>query len=200
MVNLLRLPRRFIAQTSGYAMTETMMIAPLLIVLCGTLVETTLMMFQWNQTVKALQVGARRAAVSTPLTDISALTSYDSAVGQGDPVPMPGSSGTPRSVSCGAGADPCDTDALARLMNGSGLTGIQDIAPFIGPENIRVTYQESGLGYVGRPFGPVLTVTLEVRNLAFDLLLIDDLVPVNIPAHPVAITSEDLSDCEGTCS
>lgn len=197
--------RRFLAESSGLALTEALMVVPILMLVCGAMIEFGMMVFQWNQTVKAMQVGARRAAVSTPLTDISALSSYGSAVAQGDPVPMPASTAAPRSVSCGAGANPCDADALARLMNGSdddgsGITGIRDVAPFIQPENIRITYQESGLGYVGRPFGPVLTVTLEVRNLAFDLLLLDTLLSVNIPAHPVAITSEDLSDCEGTCS
>ncbi len=197
--------QRFLRETSGLAMTEALIIVPVLMLVCGAMVEFGMMVYQWNQTVKAMQVGARRAAVSTPLTDISTLSSYAAGVSQGDPVPMPSLPTAPRSVSCGAGATACDAAALARLMDGrdddgTGITGIRDIAPFIAPENVRITYQESGLGYVGRPFGPVLTVTLEVRDLAFDLLILDMLVPVTIPAHPVAITSEDLSDCEEPCS
>uniref|UniRef100_A0A2A3JZT2 Pilus assembly protein TadE n=2 Tax=Alloyangia mangrovi TaxID=1779329 RepID=A0A2A3JZT2_9RHOB len=198
----------FLRETSGLAMTEALIVVPVLMLVCGAMVEFGLMVYEWNQTLKAMQVGARRAAVSTPLTDISALSDYGASLSQGDPVPMPPPDppepGNTYAVSCGAGASPCDEAALTRLMNGSdddgsGITGIRDIAPFIAPENIRITYQHSGLGYVGRPFGPVLTVTLEVRDLAFDLLLLDMLVPITIPAHPVAITSEDLSDCEEPC-
>ena len=65
------------------------------------------------------------------------------------------------------------------------------------PANIRVTYYRSGLGYVGRPGGPVVSITVETRNLTFNFFFLGALLGLNnitIPAHPVTITSEDLSN------
>jgi hypothetical protein len=80
-----------------------------------------------------------------------------------------------------------------------------DIMPQIRPENVVVTYSRSGLGYVGRPTGPLPTITVEVVNLRFNFFILDALLQVaslggttgvptgiNIPASPVTITGEDL--------
>ena len=72
-----------------------------------------------------------------------------------------------------------------------------DLNGLIRPENIRVTYYRSGLGYVGRPAGPVVSITVETRNLNFDFYFLAALLGlenITIPAHPVTITSEDLSN------
>jgi hypothetical protein len=195
------------------ALTEALLVIPLMMLVFAAMIEFGAMVFQWNQTVKALQVAARRAAVSTELTDTSSLNAYGTI-----PIaePLPASSFA--SVVCGAGATPCDPVQLNRLLQGgdgfcggydpSGVVGVCDIAPFIRASHLRVGYHRSDLGYSGRPYGPVLTVTLEVRDLYFDFFILDKVmelfqpigVPhsVPVPAHPVAITSEDL--CNGkTC-
>lgn len=205
MVSPATLLRRFRADTSGLAVTEMLVVLPVLLMIWGGMIEFGVAMYQWNQTVKALQIGARLAAVSSPLTDIGSLVPSGAA---GDPAPNDAAS-----VSCGATATACETAPFNRLLYGgdmdcdtvtNGVAGVCDIARFIGADNLLVTYRRSGLGYVGRPFGPVLTVTLEARNLTFDFLMLDSLVPalgtIGIPAHPVSITSEDLSDCDGACS
>jgi len=83
------------------------------------------------------------------------------------------------------------------------MMGMCDFAPFISAENVRVTYYRSGLGYVGRPFGPVSTITVELRQLSFDFLFADKLIPgltsLTIPAQPVSITSEDVNNCRDAC-
>jgi len=177
----------------------------------AAMVEFGLAMFQWNQATKAVQIGARLAAVSSPITgDIAyaALTADHAGIPEGDPTPS-----ASLSLSCGAGTTACDSDRLARLLDGGdgscepggglSMTGMCDMAPFISAANVRVTYYRSGLGYVGRPFGPVSTITVELRDLSFDFLIIDDLIPgltsLRIPAQPVSITSEDVNDCRDTC-
>ena len=63
-------------------------------------------------------------------------------------------------------------------------------------ENVRVSYIFSGLGYIGRPFNPVVTVRVEVRNVTFDFFLLAALFGfenLEIPTQSVTITSEDLS-------
>ncbi|HXV29883.1 MAG TPA: pilus assembly protein, partial [Sinorhizobium sp.] len=111
------------------------------------------------------------------------------------------------SSTCGPNLVNC-TAALNRIVLGSdGVCGAGDPRPGIcdinwriQPENLVVTYQRSGLGYWGRPEGPVLTLRLEVRNTPLPLLLLDDLLgaTITMPAHPVTITTEDLKTCS-TC-
>ena len=76
------------------------------------------------------------------------------------------------------------------------------LAPWIGADNVRVTYSRSGLGYVGRPFGAVSTVTVGLQGLTFDFLILDELLPglgsITIPPHRVSATSEDLCS-QATC-
>lgn len=190
-------------------MTEALMVIPLLMLVFGAMIEFGAMMYQWNQTVAAMQYGARVAAVSDPLTDISSLDTYSTGV-TGQPPP----SGSGVTISCGAGAAPCIASELSRLYTGGDnncgapplpsprMIGVCDIAPFIQSQNLRVSYHRSNLGYVGRPFGAVVTVTLELRNQTFDFFALDAIMsifsPIGLPAgvpippHPVSITGEDL--------
>lgn len=186
---------------------------PIVLIVLAAMFEFGALMFQWNMTVKATQIGARLAAVSTPLVgDVAydAVMSGDfGTIIEGEPVPP----GTP-SISCGADGPACDPPAaMMRLFTGgdgicgevseNSVIGMCDVAPFLGVENVRVTYQRSGLGYVGRPFGQISTVTVEVVDQTFDFFLLDSLIPalgnIPIPAHPAAITSEDLNDCKDSC-
>ena len=196
----------------GLALTEALIVLPLIVLFLAASIESAAMMMQWNRTVKAIQVGARFATVSDPLTSIATLRARPTGAVDGDRDPLDAT----RNVTCGAGTIDCDADALARLMTGSdgqcggsptpgGRAGICDIAPFIRPENIRISYSSSGLGYVGRPAGPVVVVTLEMRNLYFDFFVLgavlrafgSDTSSLPIPTHPVSLVSEDMSDCEG---
>lgn len=197
--------RRFMTESSGLVLAEMLLILPIMILVWAAVIEFGFLMYQWNQAVKAMQIGARLAAVSTPLADIGLLVPTGAA---GDPIPSGAAS-----VTCGAGVTACNVTELNRLVTGgdgtcgqtaNGVIGVCDVAGFISASNLRITYHRSGLGYIGRPFGPVLTVTLEARDLNFDFLVLDNLIPglasIAIPTHPVSITSEDLSDCDGACS
>ncbi|MFY0692778.1 MAG: pilus assembly protein [Paracoccaceae bacterium] len=197
---------------SGLSLTEALLVLPIVLLVITAMVEAGFAVFQWNQSVKAVQIGSRIAAVSSPIvgdTAYQALTDDLAGIDAGDPTP-----GTNLVVTCGADAAPCDAVRLNRLLTGSdgacaspggagSIIGMCDVAPFIGAENVRISYNRSGLGYVGRPFGPVTNITVELRDITFDFLLLDALVPgvssFNIPAHPVSFTSEDVNDCRDAC-
>jgi len=193
--------RVFRRSEDGTTLVEGLLVFPILLIVFAALIEFGFAVFQWNQAVKAVQLGARLAAVSDPLPeDMSALTADYSGVPQGQPTPN--SSVT---VSCGAGEAPCNAARLNRLIYGSdgacdaaygtSLPGMCDFNPSIRPSNVRISYHRSGLGYVGRPWGPVVTVTLELDGLTFNLPFMGALLGINnmtIPAHPVTVTSEDL--------
>ncbi len=185
-------------------MIEGLIVFPLVLLTLAAFVEFGYAVFQWNQTVKALQAGARHAAVSDPL--IGDMSVFNGAGVAGDPVPA-----TVVSASCGAGTTACGADEMNRLIFGANPTGVTDdtcgnpsansipgMCDFnsrIGADNVLVTYYRAGLGYEGRPDGPVLTIRLEVKDITFDLPIIGALLRLNqltIPAHPVTITSEDL--------
>ncbi|MDA5093100.1 pilus assembly protein [Aliiroseovarius sp. KMU-50] len=192
-------------------MMEGIIVLPVVILVFAVMIEFGFAVFQWNQTVKALQLGARVAVVSDPLVDTTsaqwtALTNPGTAV-PGDPFPD-----STVSASCGAGTGvACQSAELNRLIYGVAADGSIDTvcAPGLGlmpgmcdfntklrPEHVWVSYQRSGLGYVGRPLGPVLTVTVGTNGLGFELPFLGALGVFNfmsIPAHPVTVTSEDLS-------
>lgn len=197
----------FIKNQDGVSLVEALITFPLLLLAVAVFVEFGFAVFQWNQTVKAVQLGARLASVSSPLaTDMSALTA-DYPADQGGPTPA-----TPVTVSCGAGTTACVNAELQRLVEGSdgncdsnigsSLPGMCDFNPNIRENNVIISYHRSGLGYVGRPSGPVVTVTLEVTGLSFNLPILGRLLGltnITIPSHPVSITGEDLSSCQDTC-
>ncbi|MBW9065015.1 pilus assembly protein [Rhizobium herbae] len=191
----------------GVSLTEGLITIPIVLLVFAAFVEFGYAMSQWNQTVKALQYGARLAAVSDPLT-----SDFDDVFPADADDPLNNGDATPNDSTiysrCGPGLENCSAE-LSRIVQGSDGTcaagdprpGICDLNWRIQPENLVVTYQRSGLGYWGRPDGPVLTMRLEVSDITFDLpvlgvlLGLDDVV---IPAHPVTITTEDLKTCS-TC-
>jgi hypothetical protein len=197
----------FLHDQRGVTLVEGLIVFPLVLLAISTFIEFGVAVLQWNQTVKALQLGARTLAVSSPLVaNMNPLVADYPSV-QGGPTPE-----ADVSVSCGAGTTPCIAARLNRLVYGSdgicspnvgsSLSGMCDFNPAIQPEHIRVTYHRSGLGYVGRPGGPVVTITLETRNLTFNFMFLSALLglqSIELPAHPVTITGEDLSSCSIAC-
>ena len=207
----LTLLRAFRRDRRGATLVEGLLAFPVILLACAVIIEFGVAVIQYNQTVKALQIGARQLAVSDPIaTDYLTALTADYGTAQGGPTPA-----TPASAICGAGATACATAGMNRLILGSdgrcdtnvgtGVSGMCDMNPRITAANVRVTYHRSGLGYVGRPGGPVPTITVEVRNLTFDFLFLGAIlrlaslggntgVPdaITIPANPVTITGEDL--------
>jgi hypothetical protein len=200
--------RTLVRDERGISFVEGLIVFPVVLLVFAALMEFGYAVFQWNQTVKAMQLGARLAAVSDPLVDnYTNLESDLTGLPGADPVPV-----AAVSVACGAGTTACNSAGMARLIAGSdgtcdsnygaSLPGMCDFNPFIGANNVRLTYTRAGLGYVGRPQGPVTTVTVEARNLTFRLPLLGALLGINnleIPAHPVTVTSEDLCS-SASCS
>jgi hypothetical protein len=181
--------RRFLGDEAGISLTEALISFPIVMLIFAAFVEFGYSMFQWNQTVKALQYGARLAAVSDSVaTGFNPTTIAASGTG-GTAIPAGAS------FTCGPALAGCNTTALNRIVEGVGdRPGMRDLNWRIAPENV-VTYELSGLGYYGRPMGAIATIRLEVRNITFDLPLLGGLLGIDtitIPAHPVTITTEDL--------
>jgi hypothetical protein len=76
-------------------------------------------------------------------------------------------------------------------------TGMCDVLPSVTADNVVIVYRQTGLGYAGRPGGPVPTISVSLQNMQFKFFFISALLGVNfaIPPMTTTITAEDL--CSG---
>lgn len=186
----------FFTTESGVALTEALIVMPIMVLAVAVCVEFTHVMFQWNAAAKAMQLGARKLIVSDPVTtDFATVFAFDPAQG-GQLIPA---NSTVKSV-CGAGSAACVAGKLDWLVNGSGpgtlWPGLKAYYPSIETSNVRITYEQSGLGYHGRPTGPVVSVRIEMVDNPIDLPALSALLGlagITFPPFTVTATTEDLS-------
>lgn len=205
----LDLLRQFLRNNEAVSLTEGLIVFPIMVLAIAAMIEFTYGMNQWSQAAKALQMGARKAAVSCPITgDFDTIFASDPNLG--GQIIQPDSNNI---STCGAGAGACDVPRLEQLVCGpdrdcaqteanSNWQGMVVYFSRITPANVRVTYEQTGLGYHGRPAGPVVTVRLELRNATFDLPIIGVLLGftnITVPSFPVTVTTEDLRNGTSNC-
>jgi hypothetical protein len=199
--------RHFGRDLRGASMVEFSIIAFLLLVLIGGLVDFLIGYYQWNSASKALQQGVRLASVSDPVD--SSLKNWDgldvSGTVPGGPFPIFTRVCSGASQSCSGGtysSVAMNTIVYGRGQNACGAIGadktpaICDVFRRVQPANIIITYQQTGLGFAGRPGGPVPTVTVELTGLTFDFVFLNGLMgfaPINMPSMKTTATGEDLS-------
>src|SRR5262245_66203687 len=76
------------ADERGGALVEAAIILPLFLLFVLGSVDFLMAMYQWNAATKAVQMGARIAAVSSPVSsDLHTLTGLGGGVNPGDPMP-----------------------------------------------------------------------------------------------------------------
>jgi Flp pilus assembly protein TadG len=211
-------------ERGGVLVEATVMLTILFVFLLGA-VDFLFAFFQWNAAAKAVQLGARIAAVSSPvdpgLAGLSTAALY--GVSPGDA--MPANAFTVTCTGTGANSGTCscsgtctgtgtyDWQAMNRIVFGrdraaqttcrtgsppSGyFSGMCDVFSRVTPANVEVEYRQTGLGFAGRPGGPVPTVTVRLRNnLPFQFFFLGGLMGFNnipIPPMTTVITGEDLS-------
>ncbi len=209
MLGLLRVLWR---RSEGAAAIEFALVCiPLLLITIG-IMEFSFALFQWNAAEKATQMGVRRAVVSTPIAlGLNTFDGTDGGNAPGDEPPADfvatagspivctgdGTSGTCTNV--GAGID-------ANFNNGAHIRIVgkmREIFPRIAYENVAVEYYFMGLGFVGRPCGPVPSVTVRLQNMSFDFIVIDALLnlvtgggldpSMAMPSFTATMVGEDLN-------
>ena len=206
-------------QRSAVLVEITIMLVILFIFVLGC-IDFLMAMYQWNAAAKAVQVGARIAAVSTPVAqDFTDITGLE---GGADAGTFPPPSFTTRTCS-GAGSGTCTGGSTYNAVNMNRIVygrvpapvanmgpascvgatspyemGMCDAFHRVTPANVVVSYMYSGLGYAGRPGGPVPTVTVSLQNIPFQFFFLGGLMGfanINIPPLTTTITGEDLSSC-----
>lgn len=193
----------------------TVMMSIMLVFLLGS-IEFLFVFYQLNAAAKAVQVGTRIAAVSAPVaTGLGSLSTSVLGIVQPGAI-MPGfeirCDGETARCTCTHGpACPRDLDFNSAAMNtivfGRGSSSCTDASNFynsgmcdvlsrITPANVVVVYAQTGLGFAGRPGGPVPTITVSLQNLSLQLLFLGGILGLDklqIPALTTSITAEDLS-------
>ncbi|MFB9269909.1 TadE/TadG family type IV pilus assembly protein [Bradyrhizobium erythrophlei] len=201
-----RLIQRACSETDGGVLVETTVMMTILFVFILGSVDFLMAMYQWNAATKAVEIGARIAAVSDPVSsDVSSITGLGSGLNPGDPMPAFTRTCNGATSTCTGGT--FSQAALNTIVYGRGsaacgdstsvyTTGMCDIFSRILPANVVITYTQSGLGYVARPGGPVPTITVSVQNLPFQFYFLGGFMGMantQIPGLTTSITGEDLS-------
>jgi hypothetical protein len=210
-------------QAGGVLVEATVMIPLLLLFTLGS-VDFLFALYQWNAATKAVQLGARIAAVSNPVVNgLNGLSTgvLSTTVLPGDPMPAfnvtcdGGTSACSCTGSCTGVATAVTASNLNNLVYGRGRNacasatwyyeaGMCNVFSRVQPANVMVQYSHTatdGLGYAGRPGGPVATVTVSLQNLPYQFFFLGGLMGfsnIQIPAKTTTITSEDLSSSAPT--
>ena len=180
------------ADAGGATSVEFGLISGVLFALLFGITDFGYAFWQWSSAAKALQLGVRLAAVSDPVaSDLKTYTGLSSTVLDGDPMPYYQRVCNGTSKSCSGGT--FDQTALNAIVYGRGNascpTAPQPFAPMcqiftrIKPENIVIEYVHTGLGYAGRPGGPIPTIKLSLTGLNYDFLILNGFMGLPADQH-----------------
>jgi Flp pilus assembly pilin Flp len=161
--------------------------------------------WQWSSATKALQLGVRLAAVSDPVSsDLKTMTGLSAGVVDGDPMPYYQRVCSGATSTCTNGT--FDLGALQSIVYGRGnatcptqaqaFPPMCQIFPRVRPANVVVEYVHTGLGYAGRPGGPIPTIKLSLTGLNFDFIILNRLIglpQISMSNLMATATGEDLS-------
>ena len=212
---------RFTRDNNGSVLVEaTIMITIMFVFVFGS-IDFLFAFYQWNAATKAVQVGARIAAVSDPVA--KGLNGLSAGVVSASL--RPGSALPSFTVTCDGGTAICNCQGACKGVGGYNATAMQtivfgrgsvacgdgtsfytagmcDIFDRITLANVRIVYTQpaapAGLGYAGRPAGPVPTIKVSLQNMPFRFFFLGGLLAFRdfqIPEVPTTITGEDLYSC-----
>jgi TadE-like protein len=213
----------FIAQLArdenGGPLVEVAIILPILILFLFGGVDFMNALYQWNAAAKAVQIGARIAAVSDPVASgLSSISdnALSSSLFSGSPMPdfTVECDGGEAACACVSGA--CDgmgsysAEAMGLIVYGRAgkdtctppasqyFAGMCNVYAAIAPQYVTVVYKQTGLGYAGRSFGPVPTITVSLNaassktRLPFNFFFLP-FAAIGIPRVTTTVTGEALS-------
>ena len=206
---------------SGSSMLEVTAVMTVFLLILFGVIEFSFVFYQWNAATKAVQHGARMAAVSNPVAnDLMTMTGVGGGVLPGAQMPAFDRECTSNSASGATGTctgnNSYNADAMQRIVFGSTTriqcdpsTSTRDVGMChlferITPLNVKVRYQHNltELGYAGRPCGPVPTITVSLTGLSYTYIFLNGLTAlasVNLPGFATTVTGEDMNISGGTC-
>ncbi len=188
--------RQLVDDTSGTAVTEFIIVAPLFFALFFGILQISLQFFYAIEAEKAAELGVRTAVVVTPPPGLT-------------PAVPPQFNASPTSnwgAPCAPTSDPCPGFATATCVGnacGGGfsliLARMQAIFPAVQAANITLTYEYVALGFAGGPAAPAITVSISGLNwpvgpfASVRILLGGTVGSSTLPTIRATLTGEDLT-------
>lgn len=197
----------FLRDRKGSVAVEFALLFMVLFVLTMGIIEFGRALYEWNKAEKALQIAARFAIVTDPVASgLRTFSGKDNSNDFGDSCRDPGTGGI--QSYCQYGPIICTNTGCSSLGFSSTAFNaifqkVQPWFPALQPENLVVEYRATNLGFVGRPgartgeFNLVPAVTIRLRNIQYDFMVLDDLLgigPVVMPEFTTTLIAEDLSN------
>lgn len=194
------LAMRLIRDTEGAALVEATVMMTIIFVFVLGGIDFLFAFYEWNAASKAVELGARVAVVSNPVDPaLNALSAaaVSSTVAPGGVMPAfkvkcDGNAATCTCVSGTCGTVSYDATAMATIV-----TSMSNLFNRIATKNVVITYTQTGLGYAGRPDGPIPTVDVSLQGLSFQFFFLGDLLGFAnkqiMSALATSITGESLS-------
>jgi len=154
--DLVRRLRGFGKEETGEALIGFAILLPILILVCLSILEFSLVVFDYHRASEATRRAARIVAISDPLIDPANLIA-------GGTLNCVSSLGT---VNCSG------VPALSPAVFDNLIAKMQEILPIIGPENVQIEYSDVGLGDATTPGGIIPMVTVRLVNLEHTFLML----------------------------
>ncbi|QNE05336.1 TadE/TadG family type IV pilus assembly protein [Croceicoccus marinus] len=203
---------RFWREAQGASAVEFALVLPVVILFLLGIIDVGRFIWNTNEIEKAVQIGTRWA-VATDYLPVG-LEDYSYAVSggvpQGEVVPQSKFTGF-ACTSAGCMCEGLDTDgdgvldaeakcgvtdstvAVDAAAFGNLVGRMQSIYAGVGPNNVEVNYDWSGLGYSGDPNGsdvdPLVTVT--VKDVGFRPIFLAGIFDFGLPDLSYTLTMED---------
>jgi Flp pilus assembly protein TadG len=208
---------RFLRDEDGGPLVEVGVMIPILLTFMLGSVDFMNAFIQWNQATKAVEVGARIAAVSDPVAsglNTIPTNALSSSTLLGDTMPdfEVTCDGSTHACTCTRGTctglGTYSASAMNQIVYGRGgngtcatatsyyTVGMCNTFGSITPANVKVVYSQTGLGFAGRSAGPVPTITVSIENLQFQYFFLGGfmrLANMTMPPLSTTVTGEGLS-------
>lgn len=217
---MMRRIRQLSRDDQGSVLVEVSVMIPIVFIFLLGVVDFLNAFQQWNAATKAVEVGARLAAVSDPLPSgfnnlakavvIAGTTSAGNAMPDFRVVCDGATSTCSCTGSCDGVGGTIQTTAMNTLLYGRGnaacvatptsyyFAGMCNFFP-VTAANVEVIYAHKatdGLGYAGRDDGPVPTITVKLKNVQFQFFFLGGLLKflnITMPDQATTVTGEGMS-------
>lgn len=202
----------FFRDIGGGPAAEFALVLPLAITFLFGIIDVGRLMWTWNKAEKATQMGVRYAVVTDYIAPSLASQNFVGQGGltQGDIIPVSAygtttcdKPTTTAAITCSC-VGTCPWGASPAIATATGspaknpYTRIFDrmdaIMPELTPENIKVLYQPSGIGFAGDPNGSDIAplVTVQLTGVKFQPILLQLFGrTITLPDFSASLTLED---------